>query len=245
MQLELGITDGVSLNLVSPWPWPSAAKQSDWAKQWRKKDVFCDNCVICWRAYVPSFSTVFRCGGEFTQVVQQRFQAQFPETKVPHRNAVRQLIQKFQETCSVCDATRSGRPSILTEKKLLDSSDRMLQSPKKSVRKLSQQIGVSYSTTHTAFKKSLRLRPYKITAVHELKPGDSAKRIACCKRFLDFLEREEEDILDVIFFTDKAYFHCQGTSTVKTHVSGMHTISIRSTSRRCMMRNWCLGWNVA
>jgi hypothetical protein len=26
--LELGITDGVSLSLVSPWPWRSAAKQS-------------------------------------------------------------------------------------------------------------------------------------------------------------------------------------------------------------------------
>jgi hypothetical protein len=28
--LELGITDGVSVSLVSPWPWRSAAKQSDW-----------------------------------------------------------------------------------------------------------------------------------------------------------------------------------------------------------------------
>jgi transposase len=61
---------------------------------------------------------VFRCGTEYTQDVQQRFQAQFPETTVPRRNAVQQLIQKFQETGSVCDATRSGRPPILTEKKL-------------------------------------------------------------------------------------------------------------------------------
>jgi hypothetical protein len=34
---------------------------------------------------------VFWCGGEYTQDVQQRFQAQFLETKVPHLNAVRQL----------------------------------------------------------------------------------------------------------------------------------------------------------
>jgi hypothetical protein len=27
--LELGITDGVSVSLVSPWPWRSAAKQSN------------------------------------------------------------------------------------------------------------------------------------------------------------------------------------------------------------------------
>jgi hypothetical protein len=31
-QLELGITDSVSVSLVSPWPWRSAAKQSDCAK---------------------------------------------------------------------------------------------------------------------------------------------------------------------------------------------------------------------
>ena len=64
---------------------------------------------------------VFWCGGEYTQDVQQRFEAQFPETKVPHRNAVQQLIQKFKETGSVCDTTKSGRPSILTEKKVLVS----------------------------------------------------------------------------------------------------------------------------
>jgi hypothetical protein len=58
---------------------------------------------------------VFRCGGEYTKDVRQ-FQAQFLETKVPHHNAVQQLIQKFQETGSMCYATKSGRPSILTEK---------------------------------------------------------------------------------------------------------------------------------
>jgi transposase len=104
---------------------------------------------------------LFRCGGEYTQDVQQRFLAHFAETKVPHCNAVRQLIQKFKETGSVCDATRSGRPSILTEKKVLDISDCMLQSPKKSIRKLSQQVGVSYGTAHTTLKKRLCLHPYK------------------------------------------------------------------------------------
>jgi hypothetical protein len=31
-ELQLRITDGVSVSLMSPWPWRSAAKQSDWAK---------------------------------------------------------------------------------------------------------------------------------------------------------------------------------------------------------------------
>jgi len=110
----------------------------------------------------------------------------------------------------VCDNTRSGRPSILTEKKVLDISDRMLPSPKKSTTKLSQQVGVSYRTAHTALKTHLHLHPYKITAVHELKPGDSAKEVAYCKWFLDFVDCEGEDILDVTFFTDEEYFHLSG-----------------------------------
>jgi hypothetical protein len=89
-------------------------------------------------------------------------------------------------------------------------SDRMLQSPKKSIRELSQQVGVSCGMAHTALQKCLRLHPYKITAVHELKPGDSAKRVAYCKWFLDFLDCEGEGILDVTFFTDEAYFHLSG-----------------------------------
>ena len=107
----------------------------------------------------------------------------------------------------MCDATRSGRPSILTEKKVLDISNRMLQSPKKSNRKLSQQVGVSYGTAQTTLKKHLHLHPCKITTVHELKPGYSAKRVACCKWFLDFIDCEGEDILDITFFTDESYFH--------------------------------------
>jgi hypothetical protein len=33
---------GVSVSLVSPWPWRSAAKQSDWANYWGKKDIYCN-----------------------------------------------------------------------------------------------------------------------------------------------------------------------------------------------------------
>jgi NACalpha-BTF3-like transcription factor len=54
----------------------------------------------------------------------------------------------------MCEATRSGKPSKLTEKKLLDISDRMLKIPNKSIRKLSQQVGVSYGTAHTALKNA-------------------------------------------------------------------------------------------
>ena len=143
------------MSQVSPRLWRSAAKQIELSREARKMCVVV--MVLSVEEHTFLVERVFRCGGEYTQDVHQRFQAQFPETKVPCRNAVQQLIQKFKETGSVCDTTKSGRPSILTQKKVLDSSDCMLQSPKKSIRKLSQQVGVSCGMAHTALKKRLCL----------------------------------------------------------------------------------------
>jgi hypothetical protein len=47
---------------------------------------------------------VFREGSRYTDLVQEQFAEKFPETPVPHRNAVRRLTEKFRETGSVFDA---------------------------------------------------------------------------------------------------------------------------------------------
>jgi hypothetical protein len=38
---------------------------------------------------------VFREGNRNTDLVQEQFAEKFPETPVPHRNAVRRIIEKF------------------------------------------------------------------------------------------------------------------------------------------------------
>jgi transposase len=67
--------------------------------------------------------------GQYTAGVREQFSKKFLEKTVPHRHTVRALIEKFHETGSVCDIKRSGRPSFLTENKLLNISDSMMQSP--------------------------------------------------------------------------------------------------------------------
>jgi hypothetical protein len=64
--------------------------------------------------------------------VQQQFAEKFPQTAVTDRNVVRRLIEKFSETGSVLDGEQSGKPSKLNNKKFMDISDSMLQSPSKS-----------------------------------------------------------------------------------------------------------------
>jgi hypothetical protein len=50
---------------------------------------------------------VFREGNRYTELVQEKFAGEFPETLVPHRNAVPRLIEKFRESGSVLDAEGS------------------------------------------------------------------------------------------------------------------------------------------
>jgi hypothetical protein len=38
---------------------------------------------------------VFRGGSRYTDLVEEQFVGKFPETPLPHRNAVHRLIEKF------------------------------------------------------------------------------------------------------------------------------------------------------
>ena len=122
---------------------------------------------------------MFLNGGKYTKDVQQKFVNQFPDAKLPHRNVVRKLIDKFRETGSVADAPQSGRP-LTSEETVLDIQDRILMSPSKSVRRLSQQAHVPKSTAHGIMKKNLKLHPYKVFVVHELQERDHQCRVNCC-----------------------------------------------------------------
>jgi hypothetical protein len=86
--------------------------------------------------------------------VQEQFAEKFPETPVSHHNAVHRLTEKFHETGSVLDAEQSGRPSKVNDKKLMDISDSMLQSPSKSSRKLAQEKDIGLATRIKRSKKN-------------------------------------------------------------------------------------------
>jgi hypothetical protein len=46
-------------------------------------------------AQVLLVERVFRCGGEYTEEAKQKFAEMFPESYVPHRNTVCQLIENL------------------------------------------------------------------------------------------------------------------------------------------------------
>jgi hypothetical protein len=107
--------------------------------------------LLCDISLYPVVEHVFREGNRHTDLLQEKFAVKSPDTSVPHRNAVRRLIEKFRETGSVLEVERSGRPSKLNDEKLLDISDSVLRSPSKSLRKLPQEedIGLAQSSPKT------------------------------------------------------------------------------------------------
>jgi transposase len=176
----------------------------------RRQIQFLLTMVLAIEDRVFLFEHVFREGNRYTDLVQEQFAEEFPQTPVPHRNAFRRLTVQFRETGSVLDAERSGRPSKLNEKMLMDISDSMLQSPSKSLHKLAQEKDIGLATAHKAVREKLNLFQYKVTAVQELKQAFHEKLIRYCECFTNFIQTKTAEILDVTFFRNEAWFHLSG-----------------------------------
>ena len=126
---------------------------------------------------------VFRSNDKYTEAVKQKFREQFPESTVPNRDTVRDLIDKFRRTGSVLDEDRSGRPSVTSPEKKEEISDALLRSPSKSIRRLAQQTAVSKSTAHRIVRNELKLYPYRIKVVHQLKKSTMQKGLDIANGF--------------------------------------------------------------
>jgi hypothetical protein len=84
----------------------------------------------------------------------------------------------------------------------------LLASPRKSLRVLSQEIGLSRSTCQWAAKK-VGLHAYRFRVVQELKQQDYDKRMTYRCWFQTFID-ENPGILDYTWFSDEAWFHLSG-----------------------------------
>jgi transposase len=77
---------------------------------------------------------------------------------VLNKSTIQRLVERFHETGSIGEK-RSGRRPVLSYDSLEDVRERLLQSPRKSLRKLSQQTGMTYGSIQRATKR-LKLHPY-------------------------------------------------------------------------------------
>jgi hypothetical protein len=90
---------------------------------------------------------------------QNAFRNSFPDSVVPNKSTIQRLVKHFRETGSTGEKHHSGCSSVISNDSLEDIRAHLLQSPRKSLRKLSQQTGMTYGPIQKATKR-LKLHPY-------------------------------------------------------------------------------------
>jgi hypothetical protein len=87
---------------------------------------------------------------------------------MPNKSTIQRLVERLYETGSIGEKRRSGLPSVLSNDSLEDIRARLLQSPRKSLRKLSQQTGMTYGSVQRATQR-LKLHPYRVLVPNGLR----------------------------------------------------------------------------
>jgi hypothetical protein len=105
---------------------------------------------------------------------------------------------------------------MLTEERLDDIGASLKHTPRKSLKHLVQQTGVSKPNSRTA-TQLLKLRPYKTTVIHALQLCDPGSRVHFCSWFLQSVVEGEID-LQLTFFSNEARFHLQGYINIQNNL---------------------------
>lgn len=141
---------------------------------------------------------------------KRQFHLQFPNRVVDNialHHHIRLVVEKFRARGSVLKGKSSGRPR--TQQNIVENVENLVEeNPQTSVRRLSAQTNVSSSTVHRILKRRLHMHAYKVSVVQQILPRDHVTRVNYCNFFQENLNNDE--ILDLSFFTDEAWFHLSG-----------------------------------
>lgn len=125
------------------------------------------------------------------------------------KSTVLRTVTRFNQTGSVKDKPRSGRPASVTN---IEKSGLVLQAvienPGTSTRKISNKVDISSRSVHRILKTH-NYHPYKIHLVHELLAEDFDRRMEFCD---DMMRRYDNNnhFFNWICFSDEATFELQG-----------------------------------
>lgn len=119
------------------------------------------------------------------------FNARHPERALPLSiSTVSNTVNKFNETGSVHDRKRSGRPKTALNEDMATAVLAATEfNPHSTLRSLSAESGLSTWSVHNILKK-YRFRPYKMQILHKLKEEDYPHRMNFCQRFLDMAQQD-------------------------------------------------------
>lgn len=158
---------------------------------------------------VTIVKTHYKYGESFVETVR-KLRGTFGRRNAPREATVRRLVQKFEQTGSVVDNKRIGRPrTSRSAENIAAVSDSVIECPKTSIRRRSLELGISRSTMQRILTNDMHLHPFKIQLTQELKPNDHLKR----RVFVDWVLENQQvdgDFVKKIIFSDEAHFHVDG-----------------------------------
>jgi transposase len=153
------------------------------------------NCVL-WLAKLKSVTAV------------QRIFRTYYNTDAPHRNSIKNWMNRFKETRSVNDKSRSGRPCV-SEEHVASVEQSFNASPRKSVRRASLELGIPASTVRKILRVKHNMKAYKIQVHQMLLEEDYHTQLNFCHQFNEKFD-SNASFIDHLMFSDEATFHISG-----------------------------------
>ena len=118
-------------------------------------------------------------------VAQREFKKHFNKLHAPSRKVILRCANNFRKTGSI-HLKRGGRKrSSRVTQNIEKVQEVMERSPRKSVRRVSQEVGVSSTTAYRILTLDLKLYPYKVQVVQKLKDQRNVLRLQFAQWFLN------------------------------------------------------------
>ena len=155
-------------------------------------------------------------GGKYG-IICHDFRQQFGK-KPPSRLSVDRIIRKFDETSSIVDLPRCGRPrTSRSEKNIAQVAELFEDNPTLSLRKAVSATDIARSSLYRIVRSDLKLKPFRSSSMHAIHNDDAQKRLEFCRWFLSEVD-EDEGFLDRVMWTDEACFKINGRHNRKNVV---------------------------
>ena len=175
---------------------------------------------MVWSIEERTFCVTLYLETKSLKTVQVRYCRSFNFNNFSHKFQITHWVKTFKDTGTLITSTKKGQKSTSGRKLTARSpenvdavKDSVGQSPKKSLRRCSQELGLSRSSVHRILKNDLQLYPYRIQIKQTLTQNDMAKRVEMCQWFESKIE-----VLQNVWFSDEAHFSPSGHVNSKNSV---------------------------
>ena len=151
-------------------------------------------------------------------VTEREFRREFPGRKAPCRKTITKIAEKFRNTGSVRNDNKGhgGRYVAVRTRATVQAVRKHLeQSPRKSTRRLSQEVGISRTTVQRIIHNDLKLFPNKVQILQKQTDVNKEERSEFCQTISERIENNPDD-LGLILFSDKAHFHLTYPTAIKS-----------------------------